>query len=390
MSPKVRLTLIKVGLMIAAPVLALLVAYGVTTLILVLAGDPAGEVWAQILSWPADRNLINIINAGSVYYLSGLAVAIGFRMNLFNIGVDGQYRITAFVAAVIAGEAWLPGYLNTALAVVAAMLVGAAWAGIAGLLRVTRGVSEVISTIMLNAISTALVAFLLRKWALKAEGSNDIGTTPIPEGSRIPGFSIAGVTTEIYGFVIVAVIMGVIYSVVLNRTRFGFDLRATGRSETAAIASGVSVKRMIVISMLLSGAVAGLVGLPILFGEAFRYGSTFQSGLGFAGIAIALLGRNNAIGIALGALLFAFLDEQSNPLQIVVDVSPQIVEITQGVIVLAVVIAYEVVGRWRSRIEQNTAGRELGTAGGATGGPPDGPPDPDAPSGSNTRKEVSA
>jgi simple sugar transport system permease protein len=185
-------------------VLALLVAYAVTTLILVLAGDPAGEVWAQILSWPADRNLINIINAGSVYYLSGLAVAIGFRMNLFNIGVDGQYRIAAFVAAVIAGEAWLPGYLNTALAVVAAMLVGAAWAGIAGLLRVTRGVSEVISTIMLNAISTALVAFLLRKWALKAEGSNDIGTTPIPEGSRIPGFSIAGVTTEIYGFVIVA------------------------------------------------------------------------------------------------------------------------------------------------------------------------------------------
>jgi simple sugar transport system permease protein len=147
---------------------------------------------------------------------------------------------------------------------------------------------------------------------------------------------------------------------------------------------------MIVISMLLSGAVAGLVGLPILFGEAFRYGSTFQSGLGFAGIAIALLGRNNAIGIALGALLFAFLDEQSNPLQIVVDVSPQIVEITQGVIVLAVVIAYEVVGRWRSRIEQNTAGRELGTAGGGTGGPPDGPPDPDAPSGSSTKKEVSA
>jgi simple sugar transport system permease protein len=317
-------------------------------------------------------------------------VAIGFRMNLFNIGVDGQYRIAAFVAAVIAGEAWLPGYLNTALAVVAAMLVGAAWAGIAGLLRVTRGVSEVISTIMLNAISTALVAFLLRKWALKAEGSNDIGTTPIPEGSRIPGFSIAGVTTEIYGFVIIAVIMGVLYSVVLNRTRFGFDLRATGRSETAAIASGVSVKRMIVISMLLSGAVAGLVGLPILFGEAFRYGSTFQSGLGFAGIAIALLGRNNAIGIALGALLFAFLDEQSNPLQIVVDVSPQIVEITQGVIVLAVVIAYEVVGRWRSRIEQNTAGRELGTAGGGTGGPPDGPPDPDAPSGSSRKKEVSA
>jgi simple sugar transport system permease protein len=362
MSATARLRLVNLGLLVAAPVLALLVAYGVTTLILVLAGDPAGEVWAQILSWPESRNLVNIINSGSVYYLSGLAVAIGFRMNLFNIGVDGQYRLSAFIAAVIAGEAWLPGYLNTALAVVAAMLVGAAWAGLAGLLRVTRGVSEVISTIMLNAISTALVAYLLRKWALRVEGSNDIGTAPIPEGSRIPGFTVAGVTTEIYGFVVVALIMGIVYSVVINRTRFGFDLRATGRSESAAVASGVSVKRMIVISMLLSGAVAGLVGLPILFGSAYNYGSTFQSGLGFAGIAIALLGRNNAIGIALGALLFAFLDEQSNPLQIVVDVSPQIVEITQGVIVLAVVIAYEVVGRLRSRIEQSSAGRELGTA----------------------------
>jgi ABC-type uncharacterized transport system permease subunit len=385
-----RLRLTNLGLMLAAPVLALLVAYGVTTLILVIAGDPAGEVWSEILQWPETRNLINIVNSASVYYLSGLAVAIGFRMNLFNIGVDGQYRIAAFVAAVIAGEAWLPGYLNTALAVVAAMLVGAAWAGIAGLLRVTRGVSEVISTIMLNAISTALVAYLLRKWALRVEGSNDIGTKPIPEESRIPGFTIDGVVTEIYGFVVIAVVMGILYSVVINRTRFGFDLRATGRSETAAVASGVSVKKMIVLSMLLSGAVAGLVGLPILFGEAYKYGATFQSGLGFAGIAIALLGRNNAIGIVLGALLFAFLDEQSNPLQIVVGVSPQIVEITQGVIVLAVVIAYEVVARVRARLELRHAGAEPGATGGTGGPPPDDPGGPEGAPGPDARQEVSA
>ena len=93
-------------------------------------------------------------------------------------------------------------------------------------------------------------------------------------------------------------------------------------------------------------------GLPLLFGEAYAYGSTFQSGLGFAGIAIALLGRNHPVGIALGALLFAFLDEQANPLQIVLNVSPDIVKITQGTIVLTVVIAYEVVRRYGARIEQ--------------------------------------
>ena len=112
-------------------------------------------------------------------------------MNLFNIGVDGQYRIAAFVAAVVAGEAWLPGYLNTVLAVLCAMAVGALWAGIAGVLRATRGVSEVISTIMLNFIATALVAYLLRKAAVRTEGSNVIGTKEIPEGSRIPNVTIS-------------------------------------------------------------------------------------------------------------------------------------------------------------------------------------------------------
>jgi simple sugar transport system permease protein len=350
----------RIALGIAAPVLALVSAFLLTSLVLILAGDPAGEVWSTILSVPETRNIANIINSATVLYLSGLAVAIGFRMNLFNIGVDGQYRIAVFVAAVVAGEAWLPGYLNTALAIVAAMAVGAIWAGIAAVLRAARGVSEVISTIMLNAISTSLVAYLLRQVAVREEGSNVIATKEIPEGSRIPGFSLSGdETAEVYGFVFIAILVGIGYSILLNRTRFGFNLRATGRSETAAVASGINSKRMIVAVMLLSGAVAGLVGLPILFGASYSYGSTFQSGLGFAGIAIALLGRNHAVGIALGALLFAYLDEQSNPLQILVGVSPDIVKITQGIIVLTVVIAYEVVRRYGQRLEQRQVAEAL-------------------------------
>ena len=350
----------KLLLNVAAPVLALLAAFLITSAVLVAAGDPVWEVWATILSVPEARNVVNIINSATVLYLSGVAVAIGFKMTLFNIGVDGQYRIAAFVAAVVAGEGWLPGALNTALAIAAAILVGAAWAGIAGLLRATRGVSEVISTIMLNFISTGLVAFFLRQVAVREEGSNIIGTRPIPEDSRIPGFSISqDAVTEVYGFVFLAVAVGFLYWLVLNRTRFGFDLRATGQSRTAAVASGVNVNRMTVWAMVFSGGVAGLVGLPILFGDAYSYGSTFQSGLGFAGIAIALLGRNHAVGIALGALLFAYLNEQSNPLQILVDVSPDIVQITQGIIVLTVVISYEVVRRYGLRLEQWRVAREL-------------------------------
>jgi simple sugar transport system permease protein len=349
----------RLTLAVGAPALALVAAFLITSLVLVLAGDSVTGVWGQILSPPSSRGFVNIINSASVYYLSAVAVAIGFRMNLFNIGVDGQYRVASFAAAVVAGEAWLPGYLNTVAAIVAAMLVGAAWAGIAGLLRVTRGVSEVISTIMLNAIATFLVAYLLRKAAVDNEGSNITATKEIPEGSWIPGFTVGGSPNEVYGFVFLAIVVGLVYGFVINRTRFGFDLRATGKSETAAVASGINVKRMGLIAMLLSGAVAGLVGLPILFGDAHAYGSTFQSGLGFAGIAIALLGRNHPFGIALGALLFAFLDEQSNPLQILLDVSPDIVKITQGVIVLTVVIAYEVVRRYGASREQQQVASAL-------------------------------
>jgi simple sugar transport system permease protein len=348
----------RLALTIAAPLLAVLFSIVVTSIVLIAAGDPVGTVWEVIFSKPAARNVVNIINSASVLYLSALAAAVGFRMNLFNIGVDGQYRIAAFVAAWVAGEAWLPGVLNVLLALVVAMLVGAMWAGIAGVLRVSRGISEVISTIMLNAIATALVAYLLRQVAVP--GSNNITTTPIPESSRLEGFDIIpGATNTVYTLVLLAILAGIFYQVLLNRTVFGFNLRATGRSETAAVASGISVGRMIVYSMLISGAIAGLVGMPLLFGSSYSYGVTFQPGLGFAGIAVALLGRNHPVGIALGALLFAFLNEQANPLQIRANVSDEIVNIMQGVIVLSVVIAYEVVRRVNDAAEQRKVAQQL-------------------------------
>jgi simple sugar transport system permease protein len=357
---------------LAAPVLAIVVALVVTSLILVIARDPVGEVWSTILSVPRPRVVVAIINASIVYYISAVAVAIGFRMNLFNIGVDGQYRVAAFAAALVAGQGWLPGALNILLGLVVAMLAGGLWASIAGLLKVYRGVSEVISTIMLNAIATIGVAFLLRKVAVRAEGSNVTQTAPLPEDSRVPGMALVpGVSREVYGLLFLAIIVGVLYWFVLGRTRFGFDLRATGRSETAAVASGVKVKRMVMTSMVLSGVVAGLVGMPLLFGQDHSYGDTFQPGLGFAGIAIALLGRNHPVGIIFASLLWGFLEQQSNALQITAGVSDRLVLIIQGVIVLSVVIAYEVVRRANVRVEQRKVAQALAQQGrGATEGVP--------------------
>ena len=177
-----RIDVRRVGLALAAPLLAVLVAFVVTTIILVVAKDPVGAVWSQLFKAPLPRQIVAIVNAATVFYLSAIAVAIGFRMNLFNIGVDGQYRVAAFAAAVFAGQGWLPGWLNILAALVVAMLAGGLWAGIAGLLKVGRGVSEVISTIMLNYIANAVIGYLLvpGRLAVNVPGSQGVGTKVIP------------------------------------------------------------------------------------------------------------------------------------------------------------------------------------------------------------------
>jgi ABC-type uncharacterized transport system permease subunit len=356
-----RIDLRRIALAVVAPLLAIVFSLIVTALVLVSTGDPVWSTAQAVWDYGTQRSVLALtLNQGTVYYLSALAVAIGFRMNLFNIGVDGQYRLAAFIAAVVGSSFSLPKPLHILIIVVTAMLVGAMWAGIAAVLKATRGVSEVISTIMLNAIATTLIAYWLRQVKFDVAGSNNIGTKPIAESGAFPGIDLVpGSNVKVFGFIVVAVIAGILYTVVLGRTRFGFDLRATGRSQSAAIASGVNVKRMVVYSLLISGAVAGLVGMPQLLGGSTRsYSLDFPTGLGFTGIAIALLGRNNAIGMALSALLFSFLDSSS----IILDfngISKEIVLIMQGTIVLSVVIVYELVRRYGVAAEQRRVSRQL-------------------------------
>ena len=355
-----KLSLRRLLLTLAAPVLAIVVAFVVTSLVLVLVGDPVGKVWSTLLSEPRPRTMVNIINSGITYYIAAVAVAVGFRMKLFNIGVDGQYRIAAFAAALIAGQGWLPGVLNIVLAMLVAMLVGGFWAGIAGWLKVRRGVSEVISTIMLNTISAGLVGWGLRTWGQRAEGSNTRNTQEIPESSQLEGFAVfADAPNRVYTLLVLAIAIGIAYWFVINRTRFGFDVRATGESESAAVASGVKVPRMVLIAMIASGAVAGLISMPAFFGADHSYGLNFQEGVGFIGIGIALLGRNHPVGIAFAALLWSWLEKASDGLQLQAGVSPALVYIIQGVILLAVVIAYEVVARFERRLEQKQVTRQL-------------------------------
>lgn len=356
----------RVGLALLAPTLALVVAAVISAIVILAIGEDPRVALAELFNFgetPASQMqaMVVILNRAIPLFLAGLAVSIGFRMGLFNIGVEGQYRLATIIAAYVGAAVVLPMPVHLLLVITVAMVVGALWAGIAGVLKVTRGVSEVISTIMLNFIALGLAAYLLTgPFRGTPPGSLTIATEDLPESGRVPGLNglltglgLAEPRSELSGFLVPAIIAGVVVAVVVKRTRFGFDLRASGLSPSAATASGVNAKGMIVKAMLISGALAGLIGLPDLMGETYHYGTEFTTGLGFLGIAVALLGRNNPVGIALGALLFGFLDRAALSLQFA-GIPSQVVTIIQGTIVLAVVIANEIAQRIAIRQAERT------------------------------------
>ncbi|WP_420452791.1 ABC transporter permease [Ilumatobacter sp.] len=359
-APSLRRTALAVGAPVASVVFALLLS---SLALLVSGNDPIAAFGDMLENASRLETMVDIVNAATPLYLSGIAAAIGFRMNLFNIGVEGQYLLAAFFAAAAGGAVSLPAPLHVALVLFVAVAVGSAWAGVAGALKVTRGINEVISTIMLNFIAVGgVIAWLIREWQ-DSSGSTNSGTTPIPESGRVPDLNGVvelvsreiGRGRELTGVVILAVVVGVAYHLFINRTRVGFDFRASGWNPMAARAGGVPPKRMIMYAMLLSGAVAGLVGMVEVLSDKYQYSQSFVQGIGFNGIAVALIGRNNPGGIAVGAILFGFLSSSSGILQITGSATPEIVEIMKGIIVLSAVVAYEVVRRIKLHDEARSA-----------------------------------
>jgi simple sugar transport system permease protein len=340
-------TRIKVALLwLLVPVSAIVLALGVSSLVLIIIGENPLSAFRSMASYGTQPNsLASMVNRAVPLYVAGLAVAIGFKMNLFNIGVEGQYRLAALLSAAAGAAVTLPAPLQIAFIMLVAMAVGASWAGIAGVLRVKRGVHEVVSTIMLNFIATGVGAYLLANYLRKPRLPNEliIQTRQIPRSGALPNLAVVG-GEDLRSFLVIAIAVGIAVYVLIWRTRFGYDLRATGINPEAARASGVDPNRMIVRTMLISGAIAGLIGMSDLLGFFHAYTLDFPTGLGFDGIAVALVGLNHPAGIAVAALLFGWVDRAAQILDLE-GIPKEVIIITKGVIILSVVVAYEVVRR---------------------------------------------
>jgi simple sugar transport system permease protein len=244
--------------------------------------------------------------------LTGLAVAFAFRCGMFNIGGQGQYIVGAMASVWVGSSlAGLPGLPHTVLAIGLAMLAGAAWAGIAGLLKATVGAHEVITTIMLNWIAIYVGQYLFGQGGPLQNTANPAVpiSNDVVENVRLPVWwgdpQLQGL--HIGFFISIAAL--VVYWAILNRTTLGYEVRAVGYAPEAARYGGISVARNYFLAMAIAGMFAGLGGAMDILGWQFRLGSLDirESQVGFIGIAVALLGRNTAVGVFLSAMLFGTL-----------------------------------------------------------------------------------
>jgi ABC-type uncharacterized transport system permease subunit len=317
-------------------------------------------VWQFGTSRPED--FARVLESATPLIFSALAVAVAFRAAMFNIGVEGQYIVgmmTASAAAVTL-DAVLPGFTLLPAVILAAVAGSTIWAAVPGILKVKTGAHEVVTTIMMNGIAVSLVAWALLNPLRSAEqGLIDLRTDRFAPDALVPtvGESL-GIEETIPPSVhftwlfFVAILACLLVWFLLYRTRLGYEVRALGSSAGSAEAGGVSIGATQIKVFLLSGFLAGFVGLNHLLGDQGFLGSIYQTGLGFEGIGVAFLGRNSPIGIPVAAILLGVLRRGQDGIAVTTDLPEEILVILEGVLILSVVIAYGIATRVLNRRRQ--------------------------------------
>jgi general nucleoside transport system permease protein len=347
------------ALQIATPALAILFGMLLSSLIILAIGRNPLDVYGVMVRFSLTRqdSVVAILFKTTPLIFAGLAVAMAFRANLFNIGVEGQYYIGAFCAAFVGFSLrGLPTIVHLPLALLAAMLGGMVWALVPIFLKLRRGAHEVITTIMMNYIASALLLYLINDVFRDPSqiGTPRVRTPLIAASAHLPSFTkllgligmyIPGLG-RLNALLPAGIALAVVLAFFLSRTRRGYEVRAVSFNPLAAEAAGIPNARVQFQMFMLSAAIAGLAGLNDVFGYFGYLDIDFPKGLGFLGISVALLAKNHPLGVIPAALLFGFLDRGAAGVQFFAQVPKETIVILQAIIILAIVVAYELLTRY--------------------------------------------
>jgi general nucleoside transport system permease protein len=327
---------------ILIPFLAILTAVVLGGIIIAsVRGNPFLAYYGLIQgSFGSTRALSETAVWATPYIFAGLAVALAFKGGLFNIGAEGQLALGATFSALIgyALPEWLgfdiPAIIHLPLAVIVGMGMGAFWAAIPGFLKAYTGGHEVINTIMMNYIALNTISFLLNGPMKDRDPNNVIARTPlIADSARMPTI-FDGLRIH-WGFILALLVAFLVWWI-LNKTTLGFEIRTVGLNPDAAKYAGINVKRMIILTMALSGMLAGLAGTVEVTGLNYRHELGFSIGYGFDAIAIALLGKSHPLGVVLAAILFAAMRNGATRMQFLTQMPVDLISMLQALILLFV------------------------------------------------------
>jgi general nucleoside transport system permease protein len=322
------------------PLTALLIAAVVGDLLILSFGESPREVYRLLIegTWGNPYGFGQVLYKATTLICTGLAVALGIRAGMFNIGAEGQLALGGFAAAVMG--LWLPAGTPALLAVVLCILAagagGSMAAAIPGGLKARFGASEVIVTIMMNFIVMAFLNWLVATQINVAESLHtpEIHAGAVPRlANFVPAFHGSAANVTLFISVGLAAAVGWY----LFRTRAGYELRAVGLQPEAAEYGGVNVSRVWFRTLLWSGALAGLGGINYVLGYKQYYEEGFAAGSGYLGIAVALVGRNHPAGVVIAALLFATLSQGA--LAVNALVPKQLIDVLTAVVIIAVATA---------------------------------------------------
>lgn len=319
-------------------VLPVLCAFFIGGILIAVAGHNPMEAYrAMFVGALSGKNeIFNTLFCATPIIVTGLAIAVAFKANLFNMGVEGQMYLGAFAAAYVGFTfKGLPPVIHVTMCIVAAVVAGGLFALIPGLLKGKFDVNEMVVTIMLNYVAILFTDYLTNFVFYSGDGYS--ATYPIAESAYLPRFME---TSQLNVAFIIALAMVAIIFYIFKYTKLGFELKSIGFNVFFAEATGMNTRKNAVVIMMLSGMLAGIAGAGEILGVHHRFIAGFSPGYGWDGMTIALLGKNNPIGILIAAIFFGILKNGGSTMEILVGVPRSLISIIQGLIIFFLAVDY--------------------------------------------------